>query len=414
MTNHFPDIKNADVIMCLGSNAAENHPIAFKWVTNAMLDGSKGTAEYPNGAKLIVVDPRYTRTASKASVVNGVQLYSEIRSGTDIAFMLGMMKWAIDNGRINWQYVRDCTNASFLLDPHFKTCRQSNPRYGEGNVLEGNFTGIFSGLVDDPRRHKKYKYNKGSTLTNPGYWSYQYVTPIPSPPAAKQPKVDRTIPGDPPGPSKYWDTVPPSGSPNADSVWAKFIEHLSDYTVARVCSITGADPATLRQIYDVYTSTCAANKSATILYAMGTTQHTYGSQNVRADAIIQLLLGNIGVAGGGVNALRGESNVQGSTDQALLWNNIPGYMAIPTNTPTFINRTAYKDYYKNGNQPQDPVPGGPLSGNPESKAWLQQYPKYIDSLLQAWWPKEHTLDANLDNAYNYLPKAHADYWYTHT
>ena len=104
MTNHWIDVKNSDVIMCIGSNAAENHPISFKWVQAAM----------DNGGKLIAVDPRYTRTASKASIVDSMQLYSKLRSGTDIAFMLGMIKYAIVNHRVNWRYLRDCTNASFL------------------------------------------------------------------------------------------------------------------------------------------------------------------------------------------------------------------------------------------------------------------------------------------------------------
>jgi formate dehydrogenase major subunit len=400
MTNHWIDIKNSDVIMILGSNAAENHPISFKWVTEAI----------NNGAKLIVVDPRYTRSASKASVVDGVQLYSKMRSGTDIAFMLGMMKYAIDNNRINYQYVRDCTNARFLLDPGFKTCRVQNPAYDNTGSL-GNFYGIFSGLVDDPRRHKKFKYNKGSTGTNPGNWSYQYN---PSPPAGtKQPLLDTTgawadDPGSPPQPFTYL-----KGSVDTNSVWAKLIEQVSVYTLNNVSKITGADPAIIEKVYDVYTSTYKDNKSACIMYAMGSTQHTYGSQNVRAYAMMQLLLGNTGVAGGGINALRGESNVQGSTDMCLLWHILPGYLNVTTNAVSNKDRTAYKAAYTSAHTPQDPTPGGG-SGNPVSLAWWKNAPKYIDSLLQAWWPLENTGDLDLDNAYNYLPKADQNFWYTHT
>jgi len=153
MTQHWIDIKNSDVVMCIGANAAENHPISFKWVQKAL----------DNGGKLIVVDPRYTRSAAKASVVDGIQLWCRIRSGTDIAFMNGMMKWAIDHNRINWQYVKDCTNAKFLLNTGFQTCRQANP-----HPVGGTATGIFSGLVDDPRRQKKYQYLTGA-------WANQYA-----------------------------------------------------------------------------------------------------------------------------------------------------------------------------------------------------------------------------------------------
>jgi len=378
MTNHWIDIKNSDVIMVIGSNAAENHPVSFKWVQKAL----------DNGAKLIVVDPRYTRTASKASFVDGMQLYSKLRSGTDIAFMLGMMKWAIDNNRLNWQYLRDCTNSSFLINAGFKTCR-----VGGNHPVLGQQTGIFSDLVNDPRRQKKYKYDTST-------WAYQYADS----PTNLQPAVDR-------GPG-YWDTIPPGGLENPNSVWAKFKEQVSAYTIPKVCDITGADPAVVAKIYEVYTSTYVDDMSACIMYAMGSTQHTYGSQNVRSYAMMQLLLGNTGVAGGGINALRGESNVQGSTDMCLLWHILPGYLTYCDNSPAKGTRAAYKNGYSSGRAAQDPTPGGG-TGNPVSLSWWRFGTKYIDSLLQAWWPLEHTGHPNLDTAYHYLPKTRSGFWYTH-
>jgi formate dehydrogenase major subunit len=416
MTQHWIDIKNSDVVMCLGSNAAENHPISFKWVTAAMNDPTKGPSDVPNpgGAKLIVVDPRYTRSAAKASYwLDGKQLYCKIRSGTDIAFVNGMMKWAIDHGRVNYQYVRDCTNARFLLNPGFQTCRVTNPVY-DNLGFKGNFYGVFSGLVDDPRRHKKFKYNKGATGTNPGNWSYQYVTPIPPPPTEKNPLLDTTgawadDPGTPPQPFTYL-----KGTPDPNSVWAKLIEQVSVYTLDNVSKICGAPQADIERVYDAYTSTYIDTKSANIMYAMGSTQHTYGSQNVRAYSMIQLLLGNVGVAGGGINALRGESNVQGSTDQCLLYHILPGYLPYTTNAAGHKDRASYKaTTFTNAHQTQDPTPGGG-PGNPVSLAWWRQGPKYIDSLLQAWWPTFHTGHPNLDTAYQYLPKADQNFWYTHT
>jgi formate dehydrogenase major subunit len=131
--------------------------------------------------------------------------------------------------------------------------------------------------------------------------------------------------------------------------------------------------------------------------------------------MMQLLLGNTGVAGGGINALRGESNVQGSTDMCLLWHILPGYLAVTNNSAGKKNRAAYKLGYSacGGKMPQDKTPGGG-AGNPISLSWWKFGGRYIDSLLQAWWPLEHTLHANLDTAYHYLPKARADMWYTHT
>lgn len=415
MTNHWNDIANSDVIMVIGSNAAENHPVSFKYVTNAMNNPNRGVTVpgvHPRGATLIVVDPRFTRTASRASQTRIgseiVPLYLKMRSGTDIAFMLGMMKYAIDHGRLNWQYLRDCTNASFLLDPGFQTCRQLNP-----DCSGGSSYGVFSGLVPDPRRHKKCKYD---TTT----WAYQYTAP-------NQIAVDRDYTG---AVSKFWNDdspgsgiMPPggTGTPDPNSVWAKFVEHVSAYDPVTVAKITGGHHLMIEKIYEVYTATALDHKSACIMYAMGSTQHTYGSQNVRSYAMMQLLLGNAGVAGGGINALRGESNVQGSTDMCLLWHILPGYLAVTNNSWAKRDRAAYKNGYSSGKAPQDPD----LSADPVSLSWWKFGGKYIDSLLQAWWPKEHMPGytpgpdpnfgdvATMDKAYHHLPKARSDFWYTH-
>jgi formate dehydrogenase major subunit len=120
-------------------------------------------------------------------------------------------------------------------------------------------------------------------------------------------------------------------------------------------------------------------------------------------------MGNVGVAGGGINALRGESNVQGSTDMCLLWHILPGYLSVTTNSSANKDRASYKATYSAGKAPLDISGGSP----PASLSWWKFGGKYIDSLLQAWWPLEHTGDPNLDTAYGYLPKANKDYWYSH-
>jgi len=426
MTNHWNDIANSDVVMVCGANAAENHPMSFKWVQAALGTVNPFSGKAKPAGKLVVIDPRYTKTAAKASVVDGVQLYCKIRPGTDIAFFNGMIKWAIDNNRINWQYVRDCSNASFLIDSSFETCTVANA-HPDG----GTQTGIFSGLLNDTRRHRKYKYNtthKGVDSSTYAYWRYQYGAEVGG---NKVPLVD----WDPTlSTSKYWNTIPPSPSvtPNGDSVWAKLIDHVSRYDVTEVSKITGADADTIEKIYDVYTSTYESTKSANIMYAMGTTQHTYGSQNVRAYSILQTLLGNMGVAGGGINAMRGESNVQGSTDHALLSHLLPGYLVIPTNASAdnatnpvlpspFKSRAAYKAYWATKYQKQDPFP----TTVPASVAWWTFGNRYLDSLLQAWWPVENmplytpgpqppnNKIAMQDIAYSYLPKVDKDTTYTY-
>jgi formate dehydrogenase-N alpha subunit len=322
MTNHWIDIGNSDCILIIGSNAAENHPISFKWVTKAK----------ENGAKLISVDPRFTRTSSKSDI------YSQLRSGTDIAFMGGIINYCLQNELHHKEYVLEYTNASFLIDPNFK------------------FTdGLFSG------------YNAAKGAYDKSTWKYQLDD-------KGNPKQDKTL-----------------KDPNC--VFQLMKKHFKRYTVDKSCSITGADKKTYLEIAKTYCATGKPGKSGTIMYAMGTTQHTHGTQNIRSYAILQLLLGNIGVAGGGINALRGESNVQGSTDHCLLFHILPGYLKTPQ-----ANQQTYNDYLKAYT---------PKTKDPKSANWWGNYAKYSTSLLKAWYGDKATKDNEF--AYQYLPKISGNY-----
>ncbi len=322
MTNHWIDIGNSDVIMIIGSNAAENHPIAFKWVTKAM----------ENGAKLISVDPRFTRTSSLAD------LYVPLRSGTDIAFIGGMIKHILENDLFHHEYVVAYTNAAFLVNPDFS--------------FED---GLFSGY-DLTNRN----YNKST-------WTYQ---------------VDED------GNPLQDDTLQ-----HPHSVFQLLKRHYSRYDIDTVSKITGAPGDKLREVYELYAKSGEPGKAGTIMYAMGTTQHTYGTQNVRSYAMVQLLLGNIGVAGGGVNALRGLHNVQGSTDMCLLFHILPGYLQTPVDT--------------DGDLEAHLARATPTTNDPTSVNWWKNYPKYFVSMLKAWWGD--TATARNDFAYHYLPKNSGNY-----
>ena len=129
MTNHWVDIRNADVILVMGSNPASNHPISMKWVMRAK----------DRGAKLIVVDPRFTQTATKADV------YAPMRSGTDIAFLGGMIKYLTDKNLIFREYVVNYTNAPFLVNPDFKG--------------PGELNGLFSGYDEKARKYDKKSWS---------------------------------------------------------------------------------------------------------------------------------------------------------------------------------------------------------------------------------------------------------------
>jgi len=310
MTNHWIDYQHSDVIMNIGGNTAENHPISMKWINKAR----------EKGAKLIVVDPRVTRTAAVAD------LHVQIRPGTDIAFLGGLMNYALSNGKYCEEYIVNYTNASFLIDPGFSS-----------------ENGVFSGLEDN-------KYNKDT-------WQYQK---------------------DEQGNIKKDPTLK-----DENCVFNLLKKHYSRYdadTVARIC---GCSPEVFLEAAELYCASGEKGKAGTISYAMGITQHTYGSQNVRAIAMLQLILGNMGIAGGGVNAQRGVSNVQGSTDMCLLFHILPGYLGYPKASahPTL------NDYIE--------------KETPASGYWSNK-PKFFISLLKAWWGDKAT--AANDFAYDYLPK----------
>jgi formate dehydrogenase major subunit len=317
MTNHWIDIRNADVILIMGSNAAENHPVSFRWVTKAQ----------ENGATLISVDPRFTRTSARAD------LYAPIRAGTDIAFLGGLVKHVLDHGLFHREYVVEHTNASLLVHPDY--------------AFEG---GVFCGY--DPGRRR---YDKTS-------WAYQTD-------ARGVPLQDRTL-------------------KNPRSVFRLLQRHFARYDLDTVSRITGTPEGDLEEIYRIFGATGAREKVATIMYAMGWTQHTHGTQNIRAAAILQLLLGNVGRAGGGINALRGESNVQGSTDHCLLFHILPGYLKAPRAKDASLG--AYLDAYT------------PRSADPESANWWQHYPKYAVSLLK-WMYGANATPEN-EFGYGWLPK----------
>jgi formate dehydrogenase major subunit len=316
MTNHWNDIANSDCILIMGSNAASNHPISFKYVTKAM----------DNGAKLINVDPRFTQTSSKADI------YAALRSGTDIAFLGGMIKYILDNDLIQEKYVKYYTNAPFLVNPDFK--------------MPGENDGVFSGLMDG-------KYDKST-------WSFQTD-------ANGVVKKDMSL-------------------KNPNCVYQLLKKQYSRYNPDIVSRITGTPKEDLLKVYKEYTKTGEVGKAGTIMYAMGWTQHTVGVQNIRTMSIIQLLLGNMGVAGGGVNALRGESNVQGSTDHCLLFHILPGYLKTPkASLPTLA---AYNARYT------------PKTKEPKSLNWWKNYPKYSASLIRA----HYGMNTTPEEGYSYLPK----------
>jgi len=322
MTNHWADIKNADVIVIMGGNAAEAHPCGFKYVVEA---------KAKRGAKLVVVDPRFTRSAAVADY------YAPIRVGADIAFLGGVINYLLSNNKIHHEYVKNYTNAAFLI----------NPEYG---FKDGLFTGY-----DEAKR----SYSKAT-------WTYQMD--------GQYAKVDPTL-----------------QDPNC--VFQHMKRHFSRYTPDMVSKVTGTPKDQFLKVCEMMASTAAGNKTMTILYALGWTQHSIGSENIRTMAMIQLLLGNMGMAGGGVNALRGHANVQGITDMCLYSQVLPGYLSAPNQSDT--SYTVYRDKRT------------PKALRPNQMNFPQNFPKWFNSLMKAWYGDKATKEN--DFAFDYLPKSDGAY-----
>ncbi len=355
MTNHWIDIRNADCVLIIGSNAAENHPISFKYVLQAQA----------KGAKVIHVDPRYSRTSSKADK------YVRIRTGTDIAFMGGMILHILNDMRLNptkynLEYVQQYTNAAYIVNSGIKLPGDTDQN------------GIFSGWDDV---NNKY---------DPATWKY----PDMSQATAEDKLLTENWSG---WTNKAAAEETAWGELNDNCVLKLLWRNYKRYDKATVSRITGIPEAKLDEVYRLYAETGAKGKAGTVMYAMGATQHTYAVQNIRAYSIVQLLLGNMGVTGGGVNALRGTSNVQGSTDQALLEQYLPGYLKMTTDADSHQTLAGYVTNIT----PTATNPPGELGGdNPVN--WWKNTPKYVHSLLEAWWP-----GVPLEDSYKYLPKKKA-------
>ena len=297
---------------------SEAHPCGFKWVTEAKAN---------RGAKLIVVDPRYTRSASVADV------YAPIRQGTDIAFLLGVINYCIQNDKVQWEYTKNYTSAAFIVKEGY-----------------GYKDGLFTGYDESKRDYDR------ST------WEYEFE-------ADGMAKVDMTL-------------------QHPRCVWNLMKAHVAQYTPELVERICGTPKDKFLEIAAMIAETSRPDKVMTSMYALGWTQHSKGSQNIRCMAMLQLILGNMGMPGGGMNALRGHSNIQGLTDMGLMSNLLPGYLTLPSE-----RETSYQQYMSTrGFKPL----------RPNQMSFWQNYGKFMVSFQKAMWGDAATAENQW--AYDYLPK----------
>jgi formate dehydrogenase major subunit len=259
--------------------------------------------------------------------------YAPIRAGSDIAFLGGVINYLLTNDKIQHEYVKAYTDVSYLVREDF-------------GFKDGLFTGYDA---------QKHKYDKST-------WLYQLD-------AQGYVKTDPTL-------------------TNPRCVFNLMKTHFSRYTPEVVSGITGTPQDQFVKICEMIAECSAKDRVMTILYALGWTQHSQGSQMIRTGAMLQLLLGNVGMPGGGMNALRGHSNIQGLTDLGLLTNLLPGYMTLPGE-----KEADYKGYIDK----RTPKPMRPNQLN-----YWSNYPKFHVSLMKAWFGAAATRDNNW--CYDYLPK----------
>ncbi|KXV10053.1 formate dehydrogenase [Acetobacter malorum] len=318
MTNNWVDIKNANVVLIMGGNPAEAHPVGFKWVMEAKIR---------NGAKVLVVDPRFNRSAAVAD------FYTPIRAGSDAAFMLGVANYLLSHDKIQHEYVKAYTNAALIVR--------------EDYAFE---EGLFSGYDAANRT-----YDKSS-------WTYER---------------------DEKGFARQDPTLQ-----NPRCVINLLRKHVERYTPEMVTQLCGTPVKDFLYVCETLASTSVPDLTSTFLFALGWTHHTSGSQVIRSAAMVQLLLGNIGMAGGGMNALRGHSNIQGYTDLGLLSLRLPGYLNLPSDKQqdmaTYLQATT------------------PVADVPGQVNYYHNTPKFFVSMMKTLWG-EHATAAN-NWGYDWLPK----------
>lgn len=317
MTNHWRDIRHADLVMITGANPAEAHPVGFQWVMRAKLD---------RGAKIIHVDPRFTRTSAVADI------HLRTRTGADVAFYGGLINYVLQNELYHKDYVLLATNAALVVKDGYA------------------FTdGLFNGF---DQQKKAYDLSA---------WSYEN------------------------GP----DGFALSDINHPRSVLNLMRTHFNRYSPEMVERITGIPKDQFLEVAKLVGEMGRPDKVMTIIYAVGLTQHTTGVQLIRSGSLLQLLLGNIGRPGGGMNAERGHANIQGNTDNALSWEILPGYLKVPAP----------------GQKTVDDYVAGSASKKlrPDSLNFFgTNYKKFMVSLLKAWYGDAATKDNEF--AFDHLPK----------
>ncbi|OLB45458.1 MAG: formate dehydrogenase [Ktedonobacter sp. 13_2_20CM_53_11] len=366
-TTFLQDLQNSDCILIQGSNFAECHPVGFRWVMAAK----------ERGATIIHVDPHFSRTSAHADI------YAPIRVGTDIAFLGGIINYVLQNELYFKEYVQAYTNATAIIRDDFKDAEE----------LEGAFSGLkpdhsaydtsswqykmtVKGESREPTEEassKKVTSKKGAA----GYHTEQHIM-------SESQEGQGLLPHAHPSQIEHDETMQ-----HPRCVMQILKRHYARYTPEVVEQICGIPQENFLKIADTLVKNSGRERTTNISYAVGWTQHTTGVQMIRTAGILQLLLGNIGRPGGGIMALRGHANIQGSTDIATLYNLLPGYLVMPSALREEYDFQTYMEH------------------NSQDAGWWVHYPEYFVSLMKAWYGDAATEENGW--AYNYLPKVIEDH-----
>jgi formate dehydrogenase major subunit len=333
----------------MGSNMAEQHPVGFQWV----MEGKE------RGAKVMHVDPRFTRTSAMADI------HAAIRPGSDIVFLGAVINHILSNGREFTEYVRHYTNARVIIKEELRDTEELD--------------GLFSGFDAEDRAYRIDSWGYAGTESElPGGGTEQTgdVSGDISH-GAHGMKLDH---GEPP--EEDWTLEHPR------CVFQILKRHFARYTPELVHEACGISRERFEEIAEILCENSGRERTGAIVYAVGWTQHTIGVQIIRSAAIIQLLLGNIGRPGGGILALRGHANIQGSTDIPTLYDVLPGYIPMPHPA----SEDSLDEFVE-------------LNG-PDTGAWGAMK-SYVVSLLKAYWGDAATPENQF--AFDYLPRIDGDH-----
>jgi formate dehydrogenase major subunit len=354
---------NADCVIIQGSNMAECHPVGFQWVSEAKA----------RGARVIHIDPRFTRTSAIADT------HVPVRAGTDVVLLGALINHVLTGGHYFHDYVVAYTNAATLINEDF--------------VDTEDLDGVFSGY--DPRT--------GSY--DPSSWAYESRTDegpgdddIDAPDGDDSGHEDRArAAGHELGASgsslEHAKVVRDETLQHPRTVFQILRRHYRRYTPEMVEDVCGIPVEQFHEVARALTENSGRDRTTCFAYALGWTQHSLGAQFIRTAAILQLLMGNMGRPGGGIMALRGHASIQGSTDIPTLFNLLPGYLPMPMAG----EHDTYEEYLAS-------------IASPLQKGFWTKADAYAASLLKAWFGDAATPENNF--CYDHLPRltgAHGTY-----